>query len=154
MNRTLPAPRLAYRTLEPAAYDALRALDAYVRGTGLDARLLELIKVRASALNGCAFCVDLHTRDALKVGVPQQQLSLLPVWHEAGEVFSPRERAVLAFTDAVTRLAEGGVPDDIVEALRAHFADQAVVQLTMAVTAIGAWNRMGVVSGLRPAVQE
>ncbi|GAA5511925.1 hypothetical protein Dcar01_00639 [Deinococcus carri] len=144
-------PRLPYRTLAPKVFDALLALEQQVQGLNLDAPLLELVKVRASQLNGCGFCLDMHSRDALKVGVPQRQLLVLAAWREAGDLFTPRERALLAFTEAVTLLSQAGVPDALLEELRAHFTDAEIVSWTLAVITINAWNRMGVVAGLHPA---
>ena len=145
----MTSPRLPYRTLEPGAYTALKTLDDYVHTLGLDPKLLELVKTRASQLNGCAFCTDMHSTDALKAGVPQRQLLALTVWHDSPSLFTAQERAVLHFTEAVTMLA-GGVPDDLLNEMRQHFTDAEIVRWTMAVIGINAWNRMGVVAGLEP----
>lgn len=145
----MTTPRLPYRTLEPTAYSALKAFDNYVHTLGLDPKLLELVKVRASQLNGCAFCTDMHSTDALKIGVPQRQLFNLMVWHDAPALFAPLERAVLALTEQVT-LLPGGVPDTVLDEMRQHFTDQEIVRWTMAIIGINAWNRMGVVAGLEP----
>lgn len=150
MTERTTGPRLHYRKLEPSAYAALKALDDYVHTLGLDPKLLELVKTRASQLNGCAFCTDMHSTDALKVGVPQRQLLALTVWHEAPRLFDARERAVLRLTEAAT-LLPGGVSDDVLTELRGHFSDQEIVCWTMAIIGINSWNRMGVVAGMEPA---
>lgn len=135
--------RLAYSQLAPDAMKAMMALERYVRGSGLEGSLIELVKLRASYMNGCSFCVDMHTKDARLAGETEQRLYAVPVWRET-PFFSPRERAALAWTEAVTDLGRSGVPDELYEATRAHFSDLELVNLTMAVIAINAWNRLAV----------
>lgn len=135
--------RLAYSQLAPDAMKAMMALERYVRGSGLEGSLIELVKLRASYMNGCSFCVDMHTKDARLAGETEQRLYAVPVWRET-PFFSPRERAALAWTEAVTDLGRSGVPDELYEATRAHFSDVELVNLTMAVIAINAWNRLAV----------
>jgi AhpD family alkylhydroperoxidase len=127
----------------PAAVHTLLGLERYVQQSGLEHDLYELVKLRASYLNGCAYCVDMHTKDARAAGETEQRLYAIPVWHET-PFYTPRERAALAWTDAVTRLKEGGVPDDVYEEVREHFTEAETVNLTMAVIAINAWNRVAV----------
>jgi AhpD family alkylhydroperoxidase len=135
--------RLSYARVAPEAYEAMRALEAYVKSTGLERPLLELIRLRASYVNGCAYCVDMHTKDARAAGETEQRLFAVPVWREA-PFFSPRERAGLAWAEAVTELPPGGVSDDVYHEARAHFSELELVQLTMAVVAINGWNRLAV----------
>jgi AhpD family alkylhydroperoxidase len=135
--------RFDYRQAAPDAYRAQLALQAYTHGSGLEDSLLELIKVRASVLNGCAYCVDMHTKDARLAGETEQRLYAVSVWHET-PFFTPRERAALAWTDAVTEIARTGVPDDAYADVKAHFTDAEIVNLTMAIITINGWNRLAV----------
>jgi AhpD family alkylhydroperoxidase len=135
--------RLRYFQVAPDAFRAMRALEDYIETTGLEPELLELVKLRASYLNGCAYCVDMHTKDARAAGEGEQRLYAVPVWRET-PFFTPRERAALAWTEAVTEIGRAGVPDDVYEAARAHFEEAELVRLTMAVVAINGWNRLGV----------
>lgn len=136
-------PRIDYKSVSPKAIQALWAVEKYVHSSGLEPRLLELVKFRASTLNGCAFCVDMHSKDARIAGETEQRLYAVNVWHEA-PFFTPRERAALAWTDAVTLVSVDKVPDDVYEAVRKHFNESELVDLTMAVVAINSWNRMAV----------
>lgn len=144
------APRLPYRELSPVAFTALVNLDGALQSLDLDPRLLEMIRVRASQLNGCGFCVDRHSHDALKLGVPQRQLLALAAWRGAGGLFTPLERTLLTFTEAVTLLPQCSAPENLITEMRTHFTDREIVNWTLAVITINAWNRMGVVSGLHP----
>ena len=138
-----PQPRIDYSRVAPGAYAAMRGLEAYVRQSGLDAQLLELLKVRASQINGCAYCIDLHTQNARMRGESEQRLYALAAWRET-PFYSERERAALAWTEAVTRVAEGPVPDAVYDAARMHFDEKALVDLTLAIVAINGWNRLAV----------
>jgi AhpD family alkylhydroperoxidase len=124
----------------------MMALEQYVRGSGVDPTLGELVKLRASYMNGCAYCVDMHTKDARAEGETEQRLFAVPVWREA-PFFSPRERAALAWTEAVTELGHGGVSDAAYEAARAEFSEAELVALTMAVVTINSWNRLAIALG-------
>jgi AhpD family alkylhydroperoxidase len=135
--------RLRYATVVPDAYRAMRALEDYVRSTPLEPTILELVRLRASFLNGCAFCVDMHTKDARAAGETEQRLYAVPVWRE-GPFFTPRERAALAWTEAVTQLGRDGVPDDVYQEARGQFSEAELVQLTLAVVAINGWNRLAI----------
>jgi AhpD family alkylhydroperoxidase len=135
---------LNYAKASPAAVKALLGVETYVRGTGLDPALLELVKMRASQINGCAYCLDMHSKDARAAGESEQRLYLLPAWREA-PFYSRRERAALAWTEAVTRLADGPVPEALYGELREHFSEKEAVDLTMAVIAINGWNRLAAV---------
>lgn len=128
----------------PEAYQALFALEQFVRSTGLEQSLIELVKLRASYINGCAYCVDMHTKDARAAGETEQRLFAVPVWRET-PFFTPRERAALAWTEAVTLIANThDVPDTIYDEVRAHFTEREIVNLTMAVITINGWNRLAV----------
>lgn len=135
----------AYYGLAPAAVAALRALGTAVEESGLDAGMVELMKLRASQMNGCAFCVQHHLNIARKLAVPQVKLDLVATWREAGMVFGARECAALAWTEALTDLASmHDVPDAVYEQARCHFDAKALVDLTLAVITINGWNRLNV----------
>jgi AhpD family alkylhydroperoxidase len=128
----------------PDAYKAVLALENYVaKDSGLPHRLIHLIKLRASILNGCAFCVDMHVKEARKDGLAEQWINLVSVWCEAA-VYSEKERAVLAWTDAVTLVAQTGVPDADYETIRAHFSEAEIANITVAIATINTWNRIAV----------
>jgi AhpD family alkylhydroperoxidase len=136
--------RLDFRKAAPDAYQAIVALDRYVvRESGLEKRLIHLIKLRASQINGCAYCVDMHSKEARHDGLSEQWINLVCAWRES-PVFDARERAVLAWTDAVTNLAQTGAPDDAYEGLRAHFSETEIVKITTAIGLINVWNRIAV----------
>ena len=135
--------RLDFYRASPDAIKALMGLEVAVGKLGIDPVLIELVKLRASQLNGCAYCVDMHAADARKKGVPERKLTAVSVWRET-PFFSGRERAALAWTEALTLLADSHAPDADYEALRAVFSDKEVVDLTLAVGTINVWNRIGV----------
>lgn len=135
--------RLDYKLASPAAFNAMLSVEHQVHESGLEATLLELIKTRVSQINGCAWCLDMHTKDARARGETEQRLYLLSSWREA-PCYTERERAALAWTEAVTRIAEGGVPDEVYAEARNHFDEKQLVDLTLAVIAINGWNRMNV----------
>ncbi len=137
------APRLDYRRLNPAVFKAYLAFDQAAHGSGLEPSLLELVKLRASHLNGCAYCVDMHSKDARAQGEQEQRLYALPVWREA-PFFSERERAALAWTEALTTVAGHGISDELFAATAKHFNETELVALTAAVVAINGWNRFAV----------
>ena len=132
-----------YVQAAPDALQAQMAMESYVRRSGLDPALVELVKLRASYLNGCAYCVDMHTKDARVAGETEQRLYAVPVWRET-PFFTPRERAALAWTEAVTMLGHVGVSDELLDETRRHFDDAELVRLTMAVITINGWNRLSV----------
>jgi len=138
--------RLSASALAPAVYKAMAAFD---RSIELDPPLHELVKIRASQINGCAYCLDMHTRDARAAGEDERRLATLAGWREA-PFFTDRERAALALTDAVTRLGEHGVSDADWADAAAHFDDAELAQLVWAIVAINAWNRMAVATHLLP----
>jgi AhpD family alkylhydroperoxidase len=143
--------RLNAKALAPDAYNALRGLQNYVDGCGIEKPLLELIKVRASQINGCAFCIAMHTADAVKGGESQVRLHLLNAWRET-ELFTARERAALALTEAVTLVADTHVPDTVYAEARQQFSDKEVVDLAYAIFAINAWNRLAITFRMQPLV--
>ena len=129
------------KALAPDVFDALLALGQAAAKAGLDKQLLELIKLRASQINGCAFCVQFHILQGERLGMPADKLNLVVVWREA-PLFSPRERAALAWTEALTLLA-GGVSDDVYAQASAEFSEQELTDLTSAIASINVWNRFG-----------
>ncbi|ODU09195.1 MAG: carboxymuconolactone decarboxylase [Rubrivivax sp. SCN 71-131] len=136
--------RLDYKTASPAGFQAMLQMQFAVNKSGLEDSLLELVKSRASQINGCAWCLDMHTKDARAMGESEQRLYLLPAWRDA-PCYTPRERAALAWTEALTKLADvHDVPDAVYIEARAHFDEKALVDLTMAIIAINGWNRLNV----------
>jgi AhpD family alkylhydroperoxidase len=127
----------------PDAYKAMLGLQGYVNKGDIEASLLELVKIRASQINGCASCLAMHVRDARKAGESDERMHLLNAWEEA-PIYTARERAALAWTEAVTRVADGHVPDEVYETARAQFSDKELVDLTMAIVAINGWNRLAI----------
>lgn len=136
-------PRLEYARVAPGAREAMLGLENYVHGAGLEPALLELVKIRASQINGCAYCLDMHTKDARARGEKEQRLYSVAAWHEA-PFFTDRERAALAWTEAVTLIGETHVPDASYEEARRHFGEKELVDLTLAIVAINGWNRLAV----------
>jgi len=135
--------RLDYYNAAPDAVRALFGLETYLARCGLEKPLLELVKLRASELNGCAFCIDAHWRDARKGGEDERRLYLLAAWRESPG-YTDRERAAMELTEAVTHLTGGHVSDEVFAAVRPHFSDKELADLTLAVAAINAWNRMSI----------
>ncbi|AJY39459.1 MULTISPECIES: carboxymuconolactone decarboxylase family protein [Burkholderia] len=135
--------RLDYRQANPHALNAMLALEERIAQSGLEPTLLELVRLRASQINGCAYCVDMHTRDARKRGETDRRLATVVVWREA-PFFTDRERAALEWTEAVTLVARDHVPNAVWDAVRPHFTDAELVDLTLAVATINSWNRFAV----------
>lgn len=135
--------RLDYKTLAPEAFKAMLGVEMYVHRTGLEESLLELVKTRASQINGCAWCLDMHTKDARARGETEQRLYLISAWREA-HCYTDRERAALALTEAVTQIAGQGVPDAVYDEVRRHFSEKETVDLMIAIIAINGWNRLNV----------
>lgn len=150
---TLMEPRIDYYKTAPDAVKPLLEIENYVRNSGLEHRMLELIKTRASQINGCAYCLDMHTKDARAVGETEQRLYALPAWQET-PFYTERERAALAWTEAVTLVADGHVPDDLFEQVKKYFSDKEIVDLTMAVVAINSWNRLAISMRTVPGTYE
>jgi AhpD family alkylhydroperoxidase len=150
--------RLDYMKVQPEAFQTLMRLEGYVKNSGLDHNLLELVKIRASQINGCAFCLDMHTKDALAMGETTQRLFLLNAWREA-PFYTEAERAALALTEAVTKISDAGVPQELYEQVRQHFDEGQYVNLIMAINAINSWNRIAISTemvpgGYQPAVRK
>lgn len=134
--------RVAVDKLAPHIDKAMNALDAAARQTSIEAPLLELVRARASQINGCAYCVDMHSRDAVSGGDDVRRLFALPVWRET-PFFSARERAALELTEAMTRLSEAPVSDETIARAAGHFTEVELAELIWAITVINAWNRLG-----------
>jgi AhpD family alkylhydroperoxidase len=141
-----------FQALAPDAYETVTALGRIAAKAGIDKQLLELIKLRASQINGCAFCVQYHILQAERFGVPVDKLNLVVVWREAPQ-FSARERAALAWTEALTLLT-GGVSDEIYEQVRKEFSDKELTYLTSAIASINVWNRFGVAYRWTPPARQ
>jgi AhpD family alkylhydroperoxidase len=135
--------RIDYRKIHPAAMQAMVGLEQAVHEGPLEPELLELIKMRASQINGCAYCLDMHSKDARARGESEQRLYLLNAWREA-PFYSDRERAALAWCESITLVAEQHAPDDVYQAVSAHFSDEEIVSLTLAIVAINGWNRFAI----------
>jgi len=136
-------PRIDFYTASPEALKAMIALETAVSKLGLEKPLLELVKLRSSQINGCAFCIDMHTADARKDGETERRLYAVTAWREA-PFFTPRERAALAWTEALTRLSDTHAPDADYELLNQHFTAKEMVDLTVAINTINGWNRLAV----------
>ena len=135
--------RLEYAKVAPGAMKAMRELEKYVASSGLERSLYELVKTRASQINGCAYCLDMHTKDARKVGETEQRLYALSAWRET-PFYTDRERAALEWTEALTLISQNDVPDSLYENVRQFFDEQEIVALTMAIVAINGWNRLAI----------
>ena len=149
MENDTHTPRLSMQTAAPQVYAGMVGLQKATQESDLDAGLRELIKVRASQINGCAFCLDLHVHEARKIGISDDRLHLLNAWRDAPG-FSEPERAALELTEAVTRIAEGGVPDALYEQVRRHYSQEQYAGLLAAITVINAWNRFMIGFGAVP----
>jgi AhpD family alkylhydroperoxidase len=135
--------RLNFFAVAPEAAKAVVALEQYCQNSGIPKRLIHLIKLRASIINGCAYCVDMHSKEARKDGLSEQWIDLVSTWHEA-RVYSEAERAVLGWTDALTLLAQTRAPDADYEVMRAHFSEEDIAKIMVVISAINVWNRIAV----------
>lgn len=142
-------PRIDYEHASPAAMRGMFALQSAVNHSGLEHSLIELVKIRASQINGCAYCVDMHAKDAMASGETAQRLLLLDAWRET-QLYTDRERAALLWTETLTLIADRGVPDEVFEEVHKEFDEQELVNLTLAVVAINGWNRIAI--SFRPEV--
>lgn len=136
--------RLDYNQVAPSGMKALGGVYGYVMQSGLDAALVELVYLRISQINNCAFCLDMHTRDLIGKGVTFEKIALVQAWEEAGDLFSEQERAALAWAETVTRVAETNVPDKAYEAARAVFEEKELVALTIAIGLMNSYNRLAI----------
>lgn len=136
-------PRMDMWKVNPEAYQAMSKLEKYASSTSIHPTIKELIKIRASQINGCAFCIDMHTKDARKLGESEQRIYALNAWRETN-FFTPEEQAALALTEAVTLCADTHVPDDVYQQAQAVFSDKEISELIMLIVTINAWNRINV----------
>lgn len=135
--------RFNFYKASPEAYKAVLSLEEFIQNSGLEPRFIHLIKLRASIINGCAFCVDMHVKESRHDGMSEQWINMMSVWKES-PVYDARERALLGWVDAVTNIAQTGAPDDTYEALKAHFSEEEMTKITVAIGAINLWNRLAV----------
>jgi AhpD family alkylhydroperoxidase len=135
--------RLNWSRTSPEGIEAMLGLQQAVDHSGLDHKLLELVKIRASQINGCAYCLDMHTKDAIAIGEKEQRIHLLAAWRES-PFYSPHERAALAWCEALTQISLSGAPDPIYDELEKLFSPKEIVELTLAIVAINGWNRLAV----------
>ncbi|MBS1754402.1 MAG: carboxymuconolactone decarboxylase family protein [Ferruginibacter sp.] len=135
--------RLNLLKADPKSFEAMLGLEKYLADSGLDKKLFELIKTRASQINGCAYCINMHTRDALKIGESAQRLFLLNAWRES-DLFSVKEKAVLMLTEAMTLIAGNPVSDEIYNTAKEHLSDKEIASVIMAIVAINGWNRIAI----------
>jgi AhpD family alkylhydroperoxidase len=139
----MSTPRIDFYSASPAAIKAMLMLEGSIGKLGLEPSLIELVKMRASQINGCAFCLDMHSRDARKAGESERRLYVLPAWRET-PLFTPREQAALAWTEALTLITQGHASDADYECAKAEFSEAELVNLTLAITTINAWNRFAI----------
>ena len=135
--------RLPYTKVAPAAVKALLDVEKYIKASGLEGSLIELVKMRASQINRCAYCLDMHSKDARKNGETEQRLYVRSAWEESS-LYTPRERAALVWTESLTRLPETAAPDEAYKPLAEHFSEKEIVDLTVLIGMINLWNRIGV----------
>lgn len=137
---------------EPSAYKALLGVSQYVASGEIDKKLKHLIDIRVSQINGCAFCLDMHTREARHAGETTQRIDTVAAWRDT-PFFTPAERAALALAEHVTKISEGGVPESVAKELRESYSDKQIVQLLMAIIAINSWNRLSISTGKQPTAR-
>jgi AhpD family alkylhydroperoxidase len=145
--------RINYVKVAPGAYKAMSGLEEYVDASGLEAQLLHLIKMRASQINGCAYCIDMHSKDLRAIGETEQRIYSLDAWREC-PYYTDRERAALGWTEAVTLITNGHVSDQVYEEVRPHFTEKELADLTLAVAAINAWNRLAIAGRAVPGAYQ
>jgi AhpD family alkylhydroperoxidase len=146
-------PRIDYTKLSPGGYKAMLGLELYLNHSSLEKKLLHMIKLRVSQINGCAFCLDMHWKDLQAEGESEQRMYSLDAWRET-DYYSDRERAALAWAEAITKVTEGHVSDEVFEATRQHFSDQEMADLTFAVVAINGWNRLSIAFRVVPGTYQ
>ena len=142
--------RINFNDVQPNAYDAMDALDKFVEDTAIDKLHREFIKIRASQINGCAYCVDSHSHDALKLGESLQKILLISAWREAKNIFSEEERVLFRMTEEITLIHQHGLSDETYRNAIQLFGEEKTAQIIMAIVTINAWNRIGVATELRP----
>src|SRR5437868_10699874 len=136
-------PRLNIGAISPAAYRSMLGLEKFIHESSIEPKLVHLLKMRASQINGCAYCLDMHSKDARAEGETEQRLYLLDAWRES-PFYSPRERAALAWTESLTLIAQTHAPDEVFEEARAQFSEKELADLTLAIVAINGWNRLAI----------
>ncbi len=146
--------RIDFNVVQPAAYDAMDALDQFVNQSSIARLHRELIKIRASQINGCAYCVDAHSHDALKLGESLQRILLISAWREAGDIFSEEERLLFKMTEEITLIHQHGLSDETYTKAIEVFGKEKTAEIIMTVVTINAWNRIGVATELRPPVRK
>ena len=146
-------PRFNYAKAAPGAYQAMRGLEKYLHECGLEEKLIHLVKLRASQLNGCAYCLDMHWKDLRALGEDEQRLYLLDAWRES-PFYTERERAALEWTESLTFVAGDHVPDAVYEAVRGHFSEKELCDLSLAVATINAWNRLSIAARTPPGTYQ
>ncbi len=142
-----------FTKIDPKAYQAMAGLEAYVHNSGLEKPLLELVRMRASQINGCAYCLDMHSKDARAAGETEQRLYELNAWRET-PFYSDRERAALAWTESLTLVSETHVPDEVFEEVKKHFSEAEIIALTMAIISINGWNRIAISMRVAPGTYQ
>ena len=146
-------PRINYAKMAPGVYDAMDALDTYLAGCGLEESLLHVVRLRASQLNGCAYCIDMHWKDLRALGETEQRLYGLDAWRES-PYYTERERAALEWTEAATSVAEGHLPDALHDEMRRILNEKELADLTLAIATINAWNRLSIAARLTPGLYQ
>jgi AhpD family alkylhydroperoxidase len=146
-------PRINYMQVASGGFQAMLGLEKYLHDCGLEERLMHLMKLRASQINGCAYCLDMHWKDLRAIGESEQRMYSLDAWEES-PFYTERERAALAWTEAVTRVSQGHVPDDVYERVRKHFNEQELANLTLAIATINAWNRLSIAGRATPGTYQ
>ena len=136
--------RINWYEKAPDALKAMMGVQTFVDKSSIDLKLIELLKIRASQINGCAYCLDMHTKDAIAIGETSQRLHLLAAWHEAKSFYSPKEQAALAWCESLTNISTQGASDDLYQELQKHFNEKEIIELTMAIVVINGWNRLAV----------
>lgn len=145
--------RLNYSAVNPKAFKAMVGLESFLTESGLETTLLELVKMRASQINGCAYCLDMHSKDARKAGEKEQRIYTLSAWRET-PFFTERERAALEWTEELTLIAQNEVSDELYQSVRKHFKEEELVALSMAIVAINGWNRLAISFRTKPGSYE
>ena len=146
-------PRIAYNKYSPNALHAMYALEKHLKSSTIEEKLLHLVKLRASQINGCAYCIDMHWKDLRAAGETEQRLYGLDAWEES-PYYSERERAALAWTEVITRVTEGHVSDEVYEKVRKHLTEKELADLTLAIVAINGWNRLNVAARTVPGAYQ
>jgi AhpD family alkylhydroperoxidase len=142
--------RIDFNVVYPCAYDTMEPIDKFVDNIPVAQSLKEFIRIRASQINGCAYCVDVHSRDARKIGESEQRVFLVSAWREAGDVFTEQERTVFQMTEEITLIHQHGLSDAVYEKAIGLFGEELTAQLIIAIIAINAWNRIGVATQMHP----